>query len=86
MREEFFEQIKVEIESWYKSQVDQTDSYEYERSFSEMMQRLGQKILQESVGEVPKSRNGKKISNQCHSRTFLAGIHYPKPIVKCRIF
>jgi hypothetical protein len=62
MREEFFEQIKVEIESWYKSQVDQTDSYEYERSFSEMMQKLGQKILQESVGEVPKSRNGKKRS------------------------
>ena len=62
MREEFFEQLKAEIESWYKSQADQKDSYEYERSFSEMMQRLGQKILQESVGELPKSRNGKKRS------------------------
>lgn len=62
MRAEFFEQIKAEIESWYKSQGEQTDSYEYERSFSEMMQKLGQKILQESVGELPKSRNGKKRS------------------------
>lgn len=62
MREEFFEQIKAEIESWYKSQADQTDGYEYERSFSEMMQKLGWKILQGSVGELPKSRNGKKRS------------------------
>ena len=62
MREEFFEQIKAEIESWHKSQGEQEDSYEYERSFSEMMQKLGQKILQESVGDLPKSRNGKKRS------------------------
>lgn len=62
MREEFFEQLKAEIESWYKSQAEQTDSYEYERSFSEMMRKLGQKILQESVGELPGSRNGKKRS------------------------
>ena len=60
MREEFFDALKAEIKSWYESQNDQTDSYEYERSFAEMMQKLGQKILQESMGKLPKSRNGKK--------------------------
>lgn len=60
MREEFFDVLKAEIKLWYESQEEQTDSYEYERSFAEMMQRLGQKILQESMGELPKSRNEKK--------------------------
>lgn len=60
MRDEFFEAIKAEIKSWEKSQKNQVDGYEYERSFSEMMQKVGQQILQESMGDLPKSRNAKK--------------------------
>ena len=60
MREEFYNQLKAELEAWHQSQLDQKDSYEYEKSLVEILRNLGQKILQEGVGEVPESRNEKK--------------------------
>jgi hypothetical protein len=60
MREEFYQQLKAELEAWHQSQSNQQDSYEYERSLVEVLRKLGQRILQESVGEVPESRNEKK--------------------------
>jgi len=60
MREEFYNQLKAELETWQNEQKDQQDGYEYEKSFVELWQRLGQEILQESMEELPKSRNQKK--------------------------
>ena len=60
MRTELYDQLIAEIEAWHTSQHDQQDGYEYERSFVELWRKLGQQVLQESMGEVPKSRNQKK--------------------------
>jgi len=60
MREQFYNQLKAELETWQNEQKDQQDGYEYEKSFVELWQRLGQEILQESMEELPKSRNQKK--------------------------
>lgn len=37
-----------------------TDGYEYEKSFSEVMQGLSAELFQLSVGALPKDRNLKK--------------------------
>jgi hypothetical protein len=55
--------IDQKINEWKKSQENQTDGYEYERSFSEMMQNIGKQILQDSVGEIPENKNLKKTLN-----------------------
>jgi len=60
MREELFEALRRELELWDAGQKDQQDGYEYERGFVELWRKLGQQVLQESLGEVPKSRNEKK--------------------------
>jgi hypothetical protein len=54
------ELIDKKIKQWKDGQQCQTDGYEYERSFDEMMQAIGREILQESVGEIPKNKNLKK--------------------------
>lgn len=56
---------------WRTCQEGQKDGYEYEQSFSEMWQKLGNALLQESIGELPGSRNEKKTPNQ------LRGNHNP---------
>jgi hypothetical protein len=57
---ELKDQIDQKIKEWKESQNGQTDGYEYERSFNEMMQNIGREILQESVGKIPKNKNLKK--------------------------
>ncbi|GMU97115.1 hypothetical protein [Ignavibacterium album] len=56
------QRIQDAIKQWKLSQVNQTDGYEYERSFDEMMKQIGKDILQESLGEQPKNRKEKKNS------------------------
>ena len=60
MRRELYDQLQAELETWHQSQTDQQDGYEYERSFVELWRKLGQDVLQESMGRLPKSRNQKK--------------------------
>ena len=60
MRQHLYAQLQAELEAWHQSQLAQQDGYEYERSFVELWQRLGQEVLQESMGHLPKSRNQKK--------------------------
>ena len=60
---ELKDQIDQKINEWKESQKGQTDGYEYERSFSEMMRSIGHPILQESVGEIPDNKNLKKTCN-----------------------
>ncbi len=60
MRRELYDQLQAELEAWHQNQTDQQDGYEYERSFVELWRKLGQEVLQESMGRLPKSRNQKK--------------------------
>lgn len=54
------EKFELHLREWSKNQSGQTDGYEYEKSFVEMMQRVSKETLQLSVGEVPVSKNKKK--------------------------
>lgn len=46
-------------DAWKASQQDQSSGYEYERSFDEFMQQMGQALLQQSVGEQANKRKKK---------------------------
>ena len=58
------EQLKArfadQYEQWKKSQQGQNSGYDYEKSFVEMWQQLGQEMFQQSMGKIKKSRNTKK--------------------------
>jgi hypothetical protein len=58
------EELEQAVIKWKASQQRQTSGYEYERSFVEMWQKMGSKIFQNSIGNLPTSRNQKKTSNQ----------------------
>lgn len=58
------EELEQAYTQWGISQQGQTSGYEYERSFVEMWQKLGNKFLQNSVGKLSGSRNKKKTSNE----------------------
>lgn len=60
MSPELQEHLRREIETWNVRQTDQTSAYDFEKSFVETWTALGQQVLQEHVGTVPKSRNEKK--------------------------
>ena len=56
------ELVKKEVSAWFSKQQGQTDGYEYEKSFSECWREVGKKVLQESLGRIPGSKNEKKTS------------------------
>lgn len=49
-----------QYQQWEKSQQGQDSGYDYEKSFVEMWQQLGQQVFQQSMGALKKSRNTKK--------------------------
>ena len=55
-------QVKIlqRIEQWEKSPERMQSGYAYEKTFVEMWQSLGHEVMQESMGELPQSRNCKK--------------------------
>ena len=61
-REALLASIAKKIEQWENSKERMESGYSYEKTFVEMWQSLGQQVMQESVGEIPKSRNNKKNS------------------------
>lgn len=54
------ELIKKEVSAWFLNQQNQTDGYEYEKTFVECWRSVGQKVLQQSMGKIPGSKNEKK--------------------------
>jgi hypothetical protein len=48
------------IKAWEESQKGQTSGLEYERSLRKAIEEIGNAVLQESLGEIPKSKNEKK--------------------------
>lgn len=63
-KQSIMEELEQTIAKWKESQHQQASGYEYERSFVEMWQKMGSKIFQNTLGDLPASRNQKKTSNQ----------------------
>jgi hypothetical protein len=56
--------VKKEVMIWFSSQENQNDGYEYEKTFVECWRSIGQKVLQQSMGKIPGSKNEKKTKNE----------------------
>ncbi len=50
------------LSEWESNPQRMKSGYDYEATYAEMMHKVGQEILQLSVGEVPKDKNSKKNS------------------------
>lgn len=60
IKSEILKTVSEELDAWLEKKDGITDGYEYETEFGEMAFRLNQIMLQKSIGQLPKSRNGKK--------------------------
>ena len=47
------------IDQWMVSQQNQTDGFEYERSYTEAIHEISREVFQLSLGTIPKSKNKK---------------------------
>jgi hypothetical protein len=61
--EDLTQQIAQQLAQWHLSQQKQTSGYEYEKSFTDLWQKLGQEVFQASLGETKYHKNSKKKSN-----------------------
>lgn len=66
--QELTQKIAQRLEQWQKAQENQTSGYQYEKSFTELWQQLGQEVFQSSMGEVSYDKNYKKKSGQVGER------------------
>lgn len=48
--------------AWKNKQIGQTDGYEYERSFAEMMRQIEEEVFKEMAGTELNDKNKKKRS------------------------
>jgi hypothetical protein len=58
------QQIAQQLAQWHLSQEKQTNGYEYEKSFTDLWQKLGQEVFQASLGEAAYNKNRKKKSKR----------------------
>lgn len=58
--EKLAKMFQERITSWKKGQTGQTDGYEYERSFAEMMRQIEEDVFKEMTGTELKNKNKKK--------------------------
>ena len=56
--------FKKHYEEWLNNPLRLKSGYDYEKTYSQMMQRIEQEVLQSSVGDVPKKKKKKKNSKQ----------------------
>ncbi len=54
--------IAQQLAQWQVSQEKQPSGYEYEKSFTDLWQKLGQEVFQASLGEAKYHKNSKKKS------------------------
>jgi hypothetical protein len=58
--EKLTQKFAEKLAQWQKAQEHQTSGYEYEKSFTELWQQLGQEVFQSSLGDEEYNRNRKK--------------------------
>jgi hypothetical protein len=60
LKAKMFTIFSEKIEQWLEEQEQQTDGFEYERSYVETIQDISKEVFQMSLGAEPKSKNQKK--------------------------
>lgn len=60
LKETILQRISEELEQWLTKEDNLKSGYEYETEFISVSRRLNKIVLEESLGKVPKGRNGKK--------------------------
>jgi|APIni6443716594_1056825.scaffolds.fasta_scaffold2124002_1 hypothetical protein len=60
LEERILSQVKTEVQYWLSIEGEIKDAYEYETKYESVARKITQKILQETMGNLPTSRNGKK--------------------------
>ena len=56
-----FEEFKKEVKTFSQDSSKRNNLYDYESGFRDLVQKYEQEIFQNSIGEVPKSKNKKKL-------------------------
>ncbi len=56
-----FEEYKKEITEFSTDDSNRTNLYDYEKKFRDIVEKYEKMILQASLGEIPKSKNKKKL-------------------------
>lgn len=54
--------FKKHYDEWVNNPSRNKSGYDYEKTYSDMMQKIEQEVLQSSVGDVPENPNSKKNS------------------------
>ena len=62
--EELTQKIAQQLNDWQKSQENQTSGFAYEKSFTDLWQKLGQEVFQSSLGDATYQKNRKKKSKR----------------------
>jgi len=57
---EILQLMQQHYQKWEQDPQRKSSGYAYEKSFTEMWLKLGQEVLQQSIGTLPKSKNIKK--------------------------
>jgi len=55
-----FEEFKKEVKAFSQDSDNRNNLYDYESGFRNLVEKYEQQIFQDSMGEVPKSKNKKK--------------------------
>jgi hypothetical protein len=58
--EDLTQKITQQLAQWQACQENQTSGYQYEKSFTDLWQKLGQEVFQSSLGEAKYRKNSKK--------------------------
>lgn len=56
-----FEEFKNKVKTYSQDSSNRNNLYDYESGFRGLVQKYEQEIFQSSIGEVPKSKNKKKL-------------------------
>lgn len=56
-----FDEFKKEVEEFSQDNGNRTNLYDFEKNFRDIVKKYEQKIFQNSLGEVAKSKNKKKL-------------------------
>lgn len=68
IKEAILNSFKDELEIWLETESSFTNGYDYETAYAKFMHRVGQMVLQKSIGDLPRNRNSKKNSNRVLER------------------
>ena len=58
--EDFLKIMQQHYQEWEQNPQRQSSGYEYEKTFTEMWQTLGNKVLQQSMGKLSTDKNATK--------------------------